>query len=535
MRAHRLTASLLSISLAYSLCGCDNPFFQMASDLSSETVLTNESDDRVADIQSLIEEMRDCWTQYGNDQLMQNNSEKILTLFDEVSEAYFQAELEYYADWNDEAKTQRYNDLYEKYYVASELLSWVFTNGAYKSVYFDLFEPYADEVNKNYYLAYTLTKIKALSKTQSAEYGEKLDDYYDTAYRTDHYEDDEIAESNVTCAQLYLDCLEDYDCEKYLYDVYQRDYTAEQVSAMYDTIVQEFCPLMDSCFDLMISDSRYERMETTDFVVDDNPFATIHRYAGKLGDSVKTSADKLWDEKRYVLAEGDDCYDGGYTIGFPSIPNATIYLCTMGDYYDLLSAIHEFGHYHADRDDTTHVYCQQSCIDVAEIQSQGMELLFTQCYDDIYGKNAPFMENVTLYNMLESVVSGFAVGKFEYQVMKQHDRMSAEEVAALFDDIMGECGLEYELYEISHLFEQPGYYISYGVSALASLQIYAALQESHETAYALYDKISKVETNDKDCMLQRTLSECGFSNIFDADALDDLVAMMSDIFENQAA
>ena len=104
--------------------------------------------------------------------------------------------------------------------------------------------------------------------------------------------------------------------------------------------------------------------------------------------------------------------------------------------------------------------------------------------------------------------------------------MTAEKVVALFEEIADECYLDYELYEISHLYEQPGYYISYGVSALAALQIYAKMQHSPEEAQEMYDALSAISSVTGEYTLCAALEECGFEDLFDADAMKDIIAVL---------
>ena len=66
-----------------------------------------------------------------------------------------------------------------------------------------------------------------------------------------------------------------------------------------------------------------------------------------------------------------------------------------------MTLVHEFGHFNADFYSTDSVLWGSSNIDVAEIQSQGLEVLFSQFTDEIYGEeNADAMNAETIYNML---------------------------------------------------------------------------------------------------------------------------------------
>lgn len=537
MKQKRFLSSILAVGLSISLCGCDSDLWQEALEEIADTFNFELSGDEepAVDVEHYdldileekINEMQAVWTASGHEAELSEDIQFLLDEFDKVCEKYLQLEMEYYADWNNEEKKAIYDAAYEDYFIVDDMVSWAFTNAYHRSSYPDMFHDYSSEDNEAYYMAYSLNKIKAAAKRSSHDVGDTLDDYFDIAYKSDHDDAASVNESNLDCAQLYLDTLKDYDLSEYLYDFYRRDYDAEEVSAMYETIVENLVPLYQNCYDAMLFDSSIEKLESEDLVIDENPFQTVHQYAQNISPSVKESADKLWNESLYLLGSGEDSYEGGYTVGFPTSQTAKIYLYIENDYYDLMSAIHEFGHFHSDWRDQTPLYCQKNCIDVAEIQSQGMQLLFTQYYDEMYGENADLIWNVTIMDMLDSVISGFAIGEFEYRVMKDYGSLTAEQVADMFAEISEECDLDRELYEISHLYQEPGYYISYGVSALAALQIYAKMQESTEEAYAMYDRISSVSTQSGECTLCKTLEECGFSDIFEEQTIENVSPMIS--------
>ena len=97
--------------------------------------------------------------------------------------------------------------------------------------------------------------------------------------------------------------------------------------------------------------------------------------------------------------------------------------------------------------------------------------------------------------------------------------MSNEDLVALFDGYAEECNLGHELYEVSHLFEQPGYYVSYGVSALPALQLYTMMQEDHSKAAAVYDKLSSISCASGEYSFNDAMAECGFDSCFAPDMI----------------
>ena len=117
----------------------------------------------------------------------------------------------------------------------------------------------------------------------------------------------------------------------------------------------------------------------------------------------------MFENKRYYTASGDDSYDVSMTVSLPNEHSALMYTHLNGTYEDLITVTHEFGHYHSDRTDDTPIYLQVNCSDLAEAQSQSMELLFTTYYKDIFGKDAAMMEQIALCNALRGVTTGIGI------------------------------------------------------------------------------------------------------------------------------
>ena len=130
--------------------------------------------------------------------------------------------------------------------------------------------------------------------------------------------------------------------------------------------------------------------------------------------------------------------------------------------------------------------------------------------------------------MLDSVISGFAICEFEYEVMQKSKNCSAAKVLEIFDRIHGEADLGMELYQCTHLFENPGYYVSYGVSALAALEIYGGMQKDFSAAAAQYERMAQISPHSGEYKLRAALAKAGMSDIFAEDTLDAVANTLSE-------
>lgn len=451
------------------------------------------------------------WSDPGKESEIESEINALLAAVDEAYSIYIRTELNYYADWKKKALYDFYFHTYEDYNVAADMVTWAIANGYKKSAYADLFEPYAPKDDLNYYLYNNLNRVAAYAKSNADASSELLDSYYDTAYDSKIDPD----KTDLICAELYLETLKTNDTSQFLYDQYSRDYTVAQASQLYQKMKEQILPVYDQIYAEM-TDS--ERLVMTSPLGQD-PYDLLKTYAPKLSQPVAESAEKLISESLYIRAEGENCYNGSYTAPLPGSNSAMIYTYLDGTCYDLTGVVHEFGHFHSDWRDSTPVLLQHPCQDIAEVHSQGMEVLFTQFYGDIFGDRAEEYERAAMYNLLDAFVSGLAIGEFEYKVMQQIDTITPEETVALFRDITEECGLPVSLYQITHLYEQPGYYVSYGISALPALHLYVVLKEDKAKAQEMYDRLAEVSGISGEYRFCEAMQACGFPDFFAEDAL----------------
>ena len=521
MRKYRITSLILTAAISFSMTGCSGnsgggikPASKASSEESKAEIIGSDFYDKYSPVE--LDTIKEHITQMEEDISGSESSDKIrddidvlLNDLDAVSEALSYITLCYYTDWYDEKLEAEYDSCYETYYVASELLCYAFSNGYKAEQYSELFEPYVDMEYLDYYTdrAMSVARLEGYSRVDYSVMDEYLDDYYSIAY--DSSKNDKI--KNLSAAEIYLDLLSSYDTETF-YDAYDRDFSADEIIELSrivrDVLIPVSLELENILTELPDGDVLYD-----DTFAFEAPFEIIGEYADRLSPEIAESAELINDEQLYVIAEGDECYTGSFTIDLPLENSAVVYTYSYGDCYDLMTAIHEFGHFHASFYDETTTFLMQNNIDIAEIQSQGMEMIFMPLYDDIYGDQADTMRLLKLYDALDSVISGFIIGEFEYTVLKNLDTMTPEDVVEYFDSLMEEYQYEADLYYITHIFEQPGYYISYGVSALAAFDIWEASLADTSRAVEMYENIARVNCNSGEFQFRSALESCGFSDV----------------------
>jgi len=520
----RMIAAVMPL-LLFLQTGCSNPLNPHNSALDAS--FAGESYDfpryPIAELQAKIEALTGIWKESGREDEIRDTIQMLLDADNEAYAINIRAELPYRANWSDQALFEANSVTWEDYCVVDEMLTWAFANGYRYSAYKDLFEPYIEESWLDYYCTSPLPKLMSSARFSASDQTELLEDYYDTAYDPDM----DAADINLNCAKLYLDILETYDLSDYQYSQYFRDYTAEDASEAAASVLKEIVPLMDELGADISTDPAYLRIsEQTDSSLD--VFSVLRKYAPRISPSVGESAELLLNEKLYQAASGDDCYDGSFTVNLPGEHRAMMYIYLRDNFTDLFSLTHEFGHFHSDWREKTPVYLQANCIDIAESQSQSMEMLFTIFYPEIFGDDAVIMEKLELYNILSSITTGLAVGEFEYRVMQRADSITPEDVLSCYEEIADQYGMTLEFYEVTHLFEHPGYYVSYGISALPAIQLYAMMQEDYEGAVGIYDKLSAISSFSGETYFSEAMEQCGMRDAFDEETFAYIADIVSE-------
>ena len=172
-------------------------------------------------------------------------------------------------------------------------------------------------------------------------------------------------------------------------------------------------------------------------------------------------------------------------------------------------------------------------MDVQEIMSQGLQLLFYDYYDLLVGDdNGKALSEYTIYELLTNILTAFAVNEAEYNCYTE-ENLTVQKLDDIWNDAFGKYHLSLdEIYDswtdISHVFTSPFYYISYGTSALASFEIFTYAQTDFDLGVDKYLTISALSN---DITFTQALSAAGLKNIFDGGTISSLSASLADILD----
>ncbi len=281
------------------------------------------------------------------------------------------------------------------------------------------------------------------------------------------------------------------------YTLYGREYEPSDLRAVQRVVKNQLAPLMVRCYEA------YEEPTFGEAPSPETLLGNIASHIAEVSPELCEAMDYLQRNRLYCFGTSDELLEMGYTASLPAYRSALIFNCDDTSFRAYQDTVHEFGHFNAAYHDPTPMLYQLDNTDVAEIQSQGLELLFLPALQNILAQNEQERNAITvavLSGMLDSVVSGCLYDEFEQAVYSRPD-LTVAELHALERKLLVEYGLD-ELYGsepgwvyITHLFDRPCYYISYATSALPALELWLLSLHDREKAVDAYLKVSAARTD----------------------------------------
>ena len=240
-------------------------------------------------------------------------------------------------------------------------------------------------------------------------------------------------------------------------------------------------------------------------------------------DTMLEALEYMQNNRLYDFGGGANRMAAGYSTELAQYDAPFMFINT--DYYtDPSTLFHEFGHYH-------NFYCEEEMIwndgvslDLAEVHSQGLELLMFSTYEEMYGDDAEWIEYDQLLNILYAVLSGCAEDAFQQAVFENPD-MTLDEMNELHGELMerflgyNDPSSYYSWVEIHHHFETPFYYISYATSAISALELWSVSLEDREKAVEMYSELTQYCAN---ANYRETLKAVGLSDPFKSHCVENV-------------
>ena len=338
-------------------------------------------------------------------------------------------------------------------------------------------------LEENYRFEGGYTPDDRLVELQTKE-GELLNDYRKLLieiYSSDSY--DIYEEYNEPVAEIYIELVKlrraiaeetGYDSYiEYAYDGFGRDYMPEDLDEYKAAVKQKLVPLYKELSAAGAFDNMYYDLRE---LSEDETMSVLSAAAEKMGDGVYESMKFMKNSGLYDISGSDAKLDSSYVTYLDDYDVPYLFSKTYGFSDDILTVGHEFGHF---VDNYTN-YGLGISNDSAEMFSQGMEYMLLEYIDD-----EELAAELTRFKMLDALylyVSQLSFNEFEERVYELSDaELTVENVNSVYAEVAAEYGyaddydadlLPYLWIDISHLFEQPFYVISYCVSDSAAFELY---------------------------------------------------------------
>ena len=518
----KIFISALALILALCLAACDplDTVYGSIFDLIFEDILGWEkqtaSDDDVSDEASYSYEKPE-YTGYDEETIKElcgelsdladdGTLDEICECFDlivsEFDILYDQEILAYLEYCNDAANEELYDDYNELYLMIIE-----YADEAYMAMKEILAGPcgeeFAEYIGEDMVLELEDYEELTDQELEWADQENELIAEYNAAY--EEFEasgSSDYSELNETAGPIYVELValrtemaQYYGYENYAEyadaEIYDRDYSTEEAEILHSAVKE----ISEEYFSMLYGSYAYFGLYyygeafTADELID-----TAYTYGAEISSYITETLDIMIENDMFDIAEDDARINTSFSTVFSS--GAPVLFINMDGWSDFQTMTHELGHcvnsyLTADRGGML-ISDGSGCYDILEIHSNGLEALYTDCYDDIFGSLSDYAYSFTLMELMVNVTDGAIYDEFQREVYENPD-MTLDQINSLFEEIQTEYGNpyanEYSWVAVPHNFESPMYYISYSTSALAALQIWALSLENYNEAVSIWEEI----------------------------------------------
>lgn len=274
--------------------------------------------------------------------------------------------------------------------------------------------------------------------------------------------------------------------------LYRRDYSPQDIASFREDVKQYIAPLNtalhalpylknDVCYDDYSGDIALDLMEP---------------YIGQMSSELLESFNYMRQHHLYDTAESETKTDTGFTTVLPLYGAPFLFNAPAHDLFDFITTVHEFGHYNNAYWSPCGWLSTTKSHDIMEVHSQGLELLFSHYYPQIFGRDGQDVTDYQIASLVEAICQGayydelqqFVYSTKNVTLQQINDKARQLSVAYGFageDSPMADVyGLSWV--QVSHNFTQPFYYISYGVSAAGAFAFWLDAQQDYLTAVDNY-------------------------------------------------
>lgn len=325
----------------------------------------------------------------------------------------------------------------------------------------------------------------------------------------------------------------------YAYEnMFIRDYSSEDTDKIYALVKKYFSPYYEeiydktdeNCMNSGLMDKSYTDKDVLDIVTN---------FMDQADSEFSERLEHLKNLHLYDIDDGSVKFGDSYMSSLYDYSVPFVLISPSGDYNDIISFIHEFGHANAEYEKPSSAIENEQgiSIDTSEMHSQGMEVLFTHYSKQILGEElGNSMNEKIIFDMIDSIVQGCLFDEFQKYAYK-NPNCSLDDLNNKFRQLCTEYGVYYsdsDLYiydwvDISHNFDSPMYYITYATSAVSVLDLWIQSMNDMDTALSMYKNVTDCDTYTP---YKEAASKCSLATIFDENALAEISYQTKYYFDN---
>ena len=374
---------------------------------------------------------------------------------------------------------------------------------------------------------------------------------------------DKTGELLIRLARAYNELYPDGDYAERAYASYGRAYTPEDVeemracvkgylgkyvSLLYDTLGNDG---FDVYFGSVPVSSSADRV-VADFFADVCSREAVSGVDTGMTGYLTDAFEYMTDCDLYYRSTNPNGNTGAFTSYLQGYEIPYLFQYVTGSADDTSTFVHEFGHFSS-------FYLNGAYggldLDVAEVQSQALEMMFVGRYDELYGglsssdtSGDGIVEAMTVGDMFNSLVFSIVMGcvldELQYDVYTNTQAYTdGSDVTEKYSELLAEYGMDAELTEefssklgykydyfrywwaaVPHTFESPFYYISYAMSAVPAFAVYVDSLSDFTAAANEYNYIQKY--GDGTYTFEKLLENAGVGSPFEEDTYEEIAGYL---------
>ena len=409
-------------------------------------------------------------------------------------------------------------------------------------------QTYINEVGADNALLYEDYSGMSEREKELTDREKELTDEYTTVSQREYEDNEALARA---AEPIYLQLVdvrkqlaEECGCDsyaEYAYEMlYYRSYTPEDALRLEKYVKESIAPMyLDRC--LMMDYDVYDAAESHAYTGEAAMLDALRTYLPQMDAALGETLDRMLESSAYDIADSNTKYDMSCTVRLEEYDTPYIFSKpdTTCEPYALDTLVHEFGHFYAMSTDPIYQTADgylytMGDLDVSEVNSTGLELLFMRYYPQLYGEDADAVQQVILSDVLGNVVYGCVFDEFQQRVFAEQQlepgmvsEICHDVLTEYFGDVFYDDYAYYSWAAVMHNFEVPFYYFSYCMSALAALQLWQQGGEDPDGALQTYlDLTSYGDSVDFVSLLR----ECGMRDVSDRTFLRSLTEELEAVF-----